>query len=162
MMAKVREVTPEVHAGALLSGAQFADAFRVEIGAAAMNAREACTRMVLHGPRWIDPLLRLRNILVRPFGLKTSGQGAAAPGGMIGLFPVLSETPDRLVAGFDDSHLDFRIVVDVSGDAANRQVTSTTLVRTHNLLGRTYLALIMPFHKLVVRGMLGRIVEPVR
>lgn len=162
MMATVREVTPEFHADALLSGAQFADAFRVEIGAAAMNAREACTRMVLHGPRWIDPLLRLRNVLVRPFGLKTSGQGAPAPGGMIGLFPVLSETPDRLVAGFDDSHLDFRIVVDVSGDAANRQVTSTTLVRTHNLLGRTYLALIMPFHKLVVRGMLGRIVEPVR
>lgn len=162
MMATVREVTPEFHADALLSGAQFADAFRVEIGAAAMNAREACTRMVLHGPRWIDPLLRMRNILVRPFGLKTSGQGAPAPGGMIGLFPVLSETPDRLVAGFDDSHLDFRIVVDVSGDAANRQVTSTTLVRTHNLLGRTYLALIMPFHKLVVRGMLGRIVEPVR
>jgi hypothetical protein len=113
--------------------------------------------LVLHGPRWIDGLIRLRNILVTPFGLKTSGEGAPAPGGLIGLFPVLSETPERLVAGFDDSHLDFRIVVDVTGDAANRQVTSTTLVRTNNLLGRTYLTLIMPFHKLVVRSMMGRI-----
>jgi len=162
MNGTVREITPEVDANALLSGAQFIDAFRLEIGAAAMNAREACTRMVLHGPRWIDVLLRLRNILVSPFGLKTSGEGATAPHGLIGLFPVLSETPERLVAGFDDSHLDFRIVVDVVGDAASRQVTSTTLVRTHNLLGRTYLALIMPFHKLVVRGMMGRITEPAR
>ncbi|MCS3730554.1 DUF2867 domain-containing protein [Bradyrhizobium betae] len=162
MIGTVREVTPEVDAGAVLAGAQFIDAFRVEIGAAAVNAREACTRMVLHGPRWIDALTRLRNILVTPFGLKTSGEGAYAPGGLIGLFPVLSETPERLVAGFDDSHLDFRIVVDVAGTAADRRVTSTTLVRTHNLLGRTYLTLITPFHKLVVRSMMGRIVEPAR
>ncbi|WP_439401791.1 DUF2867 domain-containing protein [Bradyrhizobium sp. DASA03068] len=162
MIGTVREVAPEVDADALLAGAQFIDAFRVDVGAAAVNAREACTRMVLHGPRWIDALLRLRNILVRPFGLKSSGEGEPAPGGMIGLFPVVDETPERLVAGFDDHHLDFRIVVDVSGNAASRQVTSTTLVRTHNLLGRTYLALIMPFHKLVVRNMMGRIVAPAR
>ncbi|UWU92408.1 DUF2867 domain-containing protein [Bradyrhizobium sp. CB1015] len=162
MKGRVREVTPNVDADAVLAGAQFIDAFRVEIGAATVDAREACTRMVLHGPRWIDVLLRLRNILVRPFGLKTSGEGAPAPRGMIGLFPVLSETPEQLVAGFDDSHLDFRIVVDVSGNAASRRVTSTTLVRTHNLLGRTYLALIMPFHKLVVRNMMGRIVATAR
>lgn len=161
-MSRVREVTPEVDPGTVLPGAQFADAHRIEIGAMPVTAREACTRMVLQGPRWIDALLRLRNLLVKPFGLKTSGEGTPAPGGLIGLFPVLSETPQRLVAGFDDSHLDFRIVVDVSGDAVGRHVTSTTLVRTHNRLGRTYLALIMPFHKLVVRSMMGRIMEPAR
>jgi hypothetical protein len=161
-MSSVQEVTPEVAAGAVLSGAQFIDAFRVDVGAATVNAREACTRMVLNGPRWIDTLLRIRNIAVAPFGLKTSGEGAPAPGGLIGLFPVLSETPERLVAGFDDSHLDFRIIVDVSGDSPHRQVTATTVVRTNNLLGRTYLALIMPFHKLVVRSMMGRIMEPAR
>ncbi len=162
MTGTVREVTPNVDADTVLAGAQFIDAFRVEIGAAALDAREACTRMVLHGPRWADALLRLRNILVRPFGLRTSGEGAPAPHGLIGLFPVLSETPERLVAGFNDYHLDFRIVVDVAGAAPDREVTSTTLVRTHNLLGRTYLALIMPFHKLVVRSMMGRIVEQAR
>jgi hypothetical protein len=118
--------------------------------------------MVLNGPRWVDPLVRLRNILVKPFGLKPSGEGAPAPGGLIGLFPVLSETPEQLVAGFDDSHLDFRIVVDVAGDASLRHVTLTTLVKTNNFLGRTYLRLITPFHKLVARGMMGRIVEPAR
>ena len=162
MNGTVREVTPEVDAEAVLAGAQFIDTFRVEIGAATVNAREACTRMVLHGPRWIDALTRLRNILVAPFGLKKSGEGAPAPGGLIGLFPVLSETPERLVAGFDDSHLDFRIVVEVAGEAVLRHVTLTTLVRTNNRLGRTYLAFITPFHKLVARSMMGRLAEPAR
>ena len=162
MTGSVREVTPNVDAGAVLAGAQFIDAFRAEVGASTVNAREACTRMVLHGPRWIDALTRLRNILVTPFGLKTSGEGAYAPHGLIGLFPVIDETPERLVAGFNDHHLDFRLVIDVSGEAARRQVTSTTLVRTHNLLGRSYLTVIMPFHKVVVRSMMGCIVEPAR
>ena len=99
---------------------------------------------------------------MRPFGLKTSGEGAPAPYGLIGLFPVVSETPERLVAGFNDSHLDFRLVVEVAGTPADRQVTSTTLVRTHNLLGRSYLALITPFHKLVVPAMMKRIAEPAK
>ncbi len=158
-MIAVREVTPEVDADALLAGAQFADAYRVEIGEQTLDARQACVRMVLHGPRWVDALIRLRNLLVTPFGLKTSGEGAPAPGGFIGLFPVISETPARLVAGFDDYHLDFRIVIDVGGDVRARQVTSTTLVRTHNLLGRAYLTFILPFHRLVARGMMRRIVD---
>ena len=105
-------------------------------------------------PRWIDALLTLRNILVAPFGLKTSGAGATTPRDMIGIFPVISQTPDRLVAGFNDSHLDFRVVVDVATQGAGQQVTATTLVKTHNWLGRTYLAIILPFHRLVVRTML--------
>ena len=162
MTEPVREITPDVDAGTVLAGAQFMDAFRVDVGSTNVNAREACTRMVLNGPRWVDALVRLRNILVTPFGLKKSGEGAPAPGGLIGLFPVLSETPERLIAGFNDFHLDFRIVVDVAKDAASRQVTVTTLVKTNNLLGRTYLTLITPFHKIVARGMMGRIAEPMR
>jgi len=55
---------------------------------------------------------------------------------MIGIFPVLSETPDRLIAGFNDSHLDFRVVIDVTAPEGVRQVTLTTLVKTHNWFGR--------------------------
>ena len=97
----------------------------------------------------------MRNFLVAPFGLKTSGANRAAPRGMIGLFPVVSETPDRLVAGFNDKHLDFRVVVDVAAPAA-QAVTVTTLVLTHNLLGRTYLTIILPFHRLVSAPCCGR------
>ena len=38
---KVREITPPANTGTLLAGAQFADAFRVEIGDRDLNARRA-------------------------------------------------------------------------------------------------------------------------
>ena len=43
------------------------------------------------------------------------------------------------------------MVVDVTPNGGGQEVTTTTLVLTHNWLGRTYLAIIMPFHRLVVR-----------
>jgi len=98
----------------------------------------------------------LRNALVAPFGLKTSGASENAKD-LIGIFPVLSQAPDRLVAGFDDLHLDFRVVVDVVSSGQGQQVTATTLVLTHNLLGKAYLAIIMPFHRLVVRSLLRQV-----
>jgi len=154
----VREIKPTVDADALLAGAQFADAFGLDIGGRTLDARRAAERMMGRAPRWIDALLTLRNILVAPFGLKTSGAGAiAAPRDMIGIFPVISQTPGRLVAGFNDSHLDFRVVVDVAIHGDGQQITATTLVKTHNRLGRTYLAIILPFHRLVVRAMLRQV-----
>jgi Protein of unknown function (DUF2867) len=62
-----------------------------------------------------------------------------------------------VVLGMADKHLDFRAVVDVRQDGAGWQVTATTVVRTHNWLGRAYLAVIMPFHRLVVRAMLDQV-----
>jgi hypothetical protein len=156
---KITEVVPEVDSGALLAGAQFVDAYRVAIAGKALNARRATEKMFGRSPRWVEALLALRNMMVAPFGLKQSGLGEPAPGGMIGIFPVLSETPQRLVAGFNDHHLDFRVVVDVVAADAGQQITSTTLVLTHNLLGRAYLAIILPFHRLIARVMLRQVAE---
>ncbi|MGP9814401.1 DUF2867 domain-containing protein [Rhodopseudomonas sp. NSM] len=152
----VAEIEPTVDREALLPGAQFIDAYCVAIGSRNLDARQAATRMIEHGPGWIDALMRLRNLVVAPFGLKTPAPGPAA-GDRIGVFPVLDEAPHRIVAGFDDHHLDFRIVIDVENGPAERRVVATTLVLTHNRLGRTYLATIMPFHRLVVRTMLHQL-----
>jgi hypothetical protein len=78
---------------------------------------------------------------------------------MIGIFPVVSQTPDRLIAGFNDRHLDFRVVIDVTAPGDVRQVTATTLVKTHNWFGRTYLAIILPFHRLIVPALLRQVPE---
>jgi hypothetical protein len=155
----VREITPSVDTDALLVGAQFADAFRVEVTDAALDARQAAERMMARQPRWAEALVKLRNMLVVPFGLKTSGATPAAPREMIGIFPIISETPDRLIAGFNDSHLDFRVVVEVGTSGTARSVTLTTLVLTHNWFGRTYLAIIMPFHRLIAPALLRQVVS---
>ncbi len=45
-----------------------------------------------------------------------------------------------MIMGFNDKHLDFRVVVDVvpPGSVPSQQVTLTTLVKTHNRFGRIY------------------------
>ena len=155
---KVHEVGPNVDSSALLAGAQFIDAYSIVIANAALDARRAAEKMLARGSRWIETLLALRNYLVTPSGLKTSAANEARASDIIGI-PIISQSPDRLAAGFDDHHLDFRVVVDVASSGHGQRVTATTLVRTHNRLGRTYLAIILPFHRLVVRAMLRQVAE---
>jgi hypothetical protein len=153
---RVHEIKPEIDADALLAGAQFIDAYRIAVDVA-LDARQAAERMFGRRPRWIETLMSLRNYLVRPFGLKTEASGVTTPAGAVGIFPILSEAPARLVAGFDDKHLDFRVVVDVAKSGPGQCVTATTLVLTHNLLGRIYLAIILPFHRVIVRTLLRQV-----
>ena len=153
----VREVQPEVDRNSVLAGAQFADSFRVTVADPRLDARAAAERMFSSSPRWVAALVDLRNMIMAPFGLKTSGEGEPNAGGTIGLFPVLDETPRRLVAGFDDHHLDFRVVVDVAPTNGGQDVTATTLVLTHNRFGRAYLAVIKPFHRLIAKTLLRQV-----
>jgi hypothetical protein len=153
----VEDVAPQVDIEPLLPGAQFMDAYRLEVDGEKLDARKAAERMMARAPRWVDLLLALRNIIVAPLGLKTSGEDRRTPRDIIGIFTVVSDTPERLVAGFNDKHLDFRVVVDVATSGQRQSVTATTLVLTHNWLGRTYLTVIMTFHRLVVRAMLRQV-----
>ncbi len=149
----VQSVSPDPGCNALLQGTTFADAYRVQTSESGLDAITAAKRIMARRSRWIDALLVFRNILVAPFGLKDGRQ--PLPEGIVrlGLFPVVSQEPDRVVLGFDDRHLDFRLVVDAPG---NGDVTGTTLIRTHNWLGRTYLAIVLPFHRIIVPAMLRR------
>lgn len=149
-------VAPEAGLLRLLPGAQFADAYALDLPGPDLDARRAAERIMARSPRWITALLALRNLVVAPFGLHTRPPPSPAGLGVLGIFPVISQTPDRLVAGFDDSHLDFRVVVDIEGAAARRRITLTTLVLTHNRLGRAYLAGVLPFHRVIVRAMLSQ------
>jgi hypothetical protein len=153
---KVHAVEPTKDTGPLLAGAQFSDAFAVAIRAPALDARQAAEKMLGRSPRWIMALMALRDTMVTPFGLKTSPPKGTYPDS-IGIFPVLSQSPGRLVAGFDDKHLDFRVVVDVAPAGPGQEVIATTLVLTHNGLGRVYLGIILPFHRLVVRSLLRQV-----
>lgn len=164
---QVHAVAPNGDIAPVLAGAQFRDAFSITVDGSALNARQAAERMLGRSPRWIELLLALRNRLVAPFGLKTPRPGKRTSlrttstdtpsTDTIGIFPIVRETPDRLVAGFNDRHLDFRVVIDVASLGPSQRITATTLVLTHNLLGRTYLAIIMPFHRLVVRALLRQV-----
>jgi hypothetical protein len=50
-------------------------------------------------------------------------------------------------------------VIEVAGAGDHRSVTATTLVLTHNRLGRAYLAAVKPFHRRVVPAMLRQVAD---
>lgn len=149
--------TPDASLLALLAGATFADAFTISVDEPGLDAPMAAERAFASTPAWVARLLTLRNTLVKPFGLKGTGDVHRGTTEFIGFFPCVSSTPDRVVMGFDDTHLDFRVAVDVTMFAGCKQVTATTVVRPHNAFGKTYLALVMPFHKLIVPTLLNRV-----
>jgi hypothetical protein len=132
--------SPYAGAERILPGFQFADAYKVE-APRGLDAIEATRLAFAHGPLWIRGLMGLRNRLGRLVGLRP----APASG-----FPVVSQAADEVVLGFNDKHLDFRIVVAVAGGFA----TVTTIVRWHNAWGRAYLAAIMPFHRAIAARMI--------
>lgn len=142
----------------VLAGAQFADRYVLTTDGPALTAIGAAERVLGRPPRWVGRLTQLRNLAVRPFGLKTGLGPDAPPEGRIGIFPLISQAPGRVVLGLDDRHLDFRILVEVNELGAGRQeVAASTIVKTHNLLGRTYLAIVKPFHRIIVRALLAQL-----
>jgi Protein of unknown function (DUF2867) len=151
-------VSPPTDCASVLPSADFGDAFAIDVRDATLDAPEATRRAFAGQPGWIAKLLAIRNILVLPFGLK-SGASPNLPAGLrVGIFPVVSSSSERVVLGFDDTHLNFRIVVDVKPlNDTTRRVTATTLVHRNNIFGRVYLATVMPFHKLIVPTMLARV-----
>lgn len=116
-------------------------------------------------PSWLSRLTALRNALVRPFGLKTGTEPTlpVAPpftvGQRIGLFRLLALDGREAVLGDDDRHLNFRISLlfdDNGGDGGTPLLSVSTLVRPHNRLGRLYLALVLPIHRLAVPAVARR------
>ena len=87
----VHAVEPVRETGTVLAGAQFADAFRITIDDTTLDARHAAEKMLARSPRWIETLMRLRNRVVAPFGLKTPVRTGTRAGDTVGIFPVLSQ-----------------------------------------------------------------------
>lgn len=142
-----------------LPGADWVDRQTVSVSRRDVSAADVA-RLALGDamPGWVAGLMRLRNLIVSLVGLKGAGPGAESDGHRsIGGFPIVSETPDKLVLGFNDWHLDFRILVEVVPQPVGAGLSLTTLVRRKHWFGKLYIFLITPFHVLIVRQSLKAI-----
>ncbi|MDR0661248.1 MAG: DUF2867 domain-containing protein [Prevotellaceae bacterium] len=118
-------------------------------------------------PGWITFLFKLRNILVKPFGL-SGGDGnmamfeeAIRNGASYSLMRVSDKTDKETVLCLDDKHLQAYLSVYVEQPEQNNQqkIVVTTLVRFHKRLGRFYFYSIYPFHCIIVKRQIKRIIR---
>lgn len=112
-------------------------------------------------PSGVSGLMRLRNLMVKPLGLRTSPLGCpvsslldpSATQLYAGRFPVLAQRSDadgqqvQIVLGADDRHLRFRSSIGLRRIGDHRIVlTMATQVSCRNWLGRAYMACIHHVH----------------
>jgi hypothetical protein len=153
---------PESALANAYASTHLADAYSIELPAGASTDPELLARFIFaHQARWISVLTALRDALVTGFGLKTARHlaslGSEAGAGRLGIFRIYDTSPTEVILGEDDKHLDFRLSVLCAGQSspgARRHLVLSTVVHCHNRLGRLYLFLIAPFHRLVVQSSL--------
>ncbi|AZF21433.1 MULTISPECIES: DUF2867 domain-containing protein [unclassified Pseudomonas] len=143
----------------LYQSMHLADAFAIRLPAGTSADADVLVRFILsHQPAWIGWLMTVRDTIVACFGLKTA-RYLASLADRVGVFKVYSTHRTEIVLGEDDKHLDFRISLLCADEAepdGSRQLVFSTVVHCHNRLGRAYIMVIAPFHRLVVKASLVR------
>ena len=140
--------------------AQLLDSYAVVIPSTpSRNMRQLATLALGDPPVWFRTLLAMRDAAVSPFGVKSSRalrQGNPNEA-RVDFFPVLQEQENEIVLGENDRHLDFRLSLLRIRSGSEMQIVATTAVHVHNRLGSAYLAVIRPFHHLVVKRSMARL-----
>lgn len=119
-----------------------------------IDAREPITvddvfdSMFCNFPRPVRTMLKLRDALVKPLGLKTGATFRDR---------IIERNNEEIVIGALDKHLNFWVSVYCSLPDNGRQTVSVrTVVKFNNMLGRIYFAGIWIFHKTIVNILFKR------
>lgn len=117
---------------------------------------------LLNAPRGVSRLMAIRNVLVKPLGLRTSPLGCPvssllsprADKMFANQYPVLDQsvnaedTRAQVILGANDKHLSFRSCVGVEIIGPERvEFTLGTRVACKNLFGKFYMAVVDPVHR---------------
>ncbi|MGB0927909.1 MAG: DUF2867 domain-containing protein [Pikeienuella sp.] len=129
--------------------ADFADSFHSRGQALDLPPKALMAHAIAQTPAWFEAMLRLRDRIGRLFGLKTATDiHEQADASFLMHLPVLRDDESVYSSGAADKHLDFAITVEKHEDAT---VSFTTEVWFNGASGRVYLALILPFHRAILR-----------
>ena len=140
-----------------------ADAYSIPLPDGTTTDPEMLARFIFSDPsRWVTALMAIRDAAVALFGLKTAGKLTADrhnKSDCVGIFKVYSISRQEIIMGDDDNHLDFRLSLlhQMGTQAASEsRLIVSTVVHCHNRLGRVYIFIIAPFHRVIIKSMLCR------
>ena len=169
--AIISAVPPASEINARLPGAYFHDCYVISVPYSTHTALSYFLTALEKTPAWVNSLMGLRNKIVRLVGLKDLGglgqlspskpASAYAPGDRVGIFTLISNSPDEALLGDRDKHLDvvLSIYKHPLGQGDVQSISVTTVVHIHNLLGRIYMLPVTPLHRLIAPAMLTRLLN---
>jgi hypothetical protein len=115
---------------------------------------EEISAQIFNLPLWVNLLMKIRDVMVRPFGLKTGREFARDKKPGEGFFTKIAQTENELIMGENDRHLNFRVSVLI--DRLSSLIYLTTIVHYNNKMGNAYFLFIKPFHKIIVKSTMKR------
>ena len=128
------------------------------------SATSLFQRMMTRPPRWVTFLMTMRNAIVKHLGLKTDSPNEHfendqpkkyKAGDYIGFFKIEEIRPDEIIVSTNDKHLDAYFALLITDNRGLVSMIST--VRTKEKLGDVYMFFIAPFHRLIVKYLLGKL-----
>ena len=155
-----------------IAGAHFHDAWCVVAAEPGHSALGQFLRAACATPAWVNALMSIRNKTVAALGLKNLGglggldrnkaEAEYKPGDRVGIFRLIENTPDEVLLGDNDKHLEVVLSVHraVAPSSGETVVTVTTVVHIHNLLGRLYMLPVAPIHKIITPSVLQAVGRP--
>ena len=145
-----------------LAGADFADSYCLADPHPELSPMQSYLALVARTPGWMHGLMALRNRAVRLVGLKDLGSlsphepnkpaEAYRVGDRVGIFRLNELHPKELILGDDDRHLR----VQVSLYKAEARLWLSTVVHEKQALGRLYMSVVGPVHRLIVPRLLAQ------
>lgn len=150
--------------GSQFTSIDYIDSFRIELeDRSGLSIDYIFASFANCSPRWMMLLLKLRNFLVRPFGLKTGDEECSVSrasivvGEKFGIMRICARNEEEIVFGETDKHLDFQASFRVVKGEKTNLLYCTTVVRFNNVFGKMYFVVIKPFHRLIIRTSLQRL-----
>jgi len=148
--------------------AYFKDSYRIPLSSRDTPMTALFFGIFGHHPAWMKAMLIARNRIAALCGLEVSSDAAilhAVPkaqycaGESIGPWPIFAIADNEMIVGRDNKHLDFRLSIlrETSGQRAT--ATVSTICNVHNIYGKLYLRLVIPFHKWGVQRLLATAVR---
>lgn len=145
--------------------ANFHDAYKFQTRYSNSTALTVWFAHVKATPVWVKGLMALRNKLALLVGLKDLGNFSTdlerkpiehyCVGDRVGLFTLLFVNDNEVILGDSDKHLDVSVSIFKESVNSNK-VTISTVVNIHNRLGRLYMLVVKPMHKLIVPASIKR------
>jgi hypothetical protein len=146
--------------------AQFTHALWLDQDPGPRPAIEVCQQVLFNAPRWVDAAMSMRNRVVKRLGLKDLGELSAIDpdkplasyrvGERLGIFTLLAVGDNEVVLGDNDKHLEVKVSVCKTTHAGRPGVAVSTVVHEHNLLGRLYMLLVGPAHRVIAPAVMAR------
>jgi hypothetical protein len=156
-ITKLRTVPENSIIGKGFGEVHYVDSFCVE--KATDDSLQKVTADIFALPAWVSGLLYLRDIIVKPFGLKTGKEVNNEKDKLREgyFFPVLELLDNEVVMGESDYHLNFRASVLINRSAS--LIFVTTVVHYNNFWGRLYFLPVRPFHGIIIKTCMKRLIN---